>query len=229
MGQDVRELLWGDAARPPRGRPAGLSREQIVAEAIAIADAEGLQKVSMKRVAERLDCGVMSLYRHVDGKEQLVALMHDTAIGPAPDLSADRGWREAVAEWARATRAYFLAHPWALPLVTEDRPVGPNEVSWLDQGLGALESTRLSGAERLAAVMVVNGFVRGGVQPEVQESYAGAQWFDFMADPRARERFPNTSALFADGSMSYETPELSFEFGLQVVLDGLERRIGDAA
>src|SRR5690606_575248 len=63
MGQDVHELLWGESSRPPRGRPAGLSRERIVAEAVAVADAEGLQKVSMKRVAERLDCGVMSLYR----------------------------------------------------------------------------------------------------------------------------------------------------------------------
>jgi AcrR family transcriptional regulator len=228
MGQDVHELLWGESSRPPRGRPAGLSRERIVAEAVAVADAEGLQKVSMKRVAERLDCGVMSLYRHVASKEQLVALMLDTAMGPAPELPTEEGWRKALAEWARANRDFFLAHPWALPLATEYRPVGPNETAWLDRGLGALASTRLPGSERLASIMTVNGFVRSGVQTEFQQD-GSPQWFRFMSDPDARERFPNAAALFADGSMSPDSSERHFEYGLGIVLDGIEHRVARAA
>ncbi|THV40543.1 TetR/AcrR family transcriptional regulator [Glycomyces buryatensis] len=225
MGQDAYRMLWGPGERPTRGRPATLSRGRIVAEAVAIADAEGLEKVSMKRIAEQLGSGVMSLYRHVPGKDELIALMIDTAIGTPPQLPIEDGWRTALAEWARATRDFFVAHRWALPLATLSRVIGPNETLWLDRGLSALAGEPLSGEERMFTVMAVNGYVRGAVQPELNGADDSPEWFRFAADPAGRERFPNATALLADGSLSARTPQRYFEFGLERVLDGLERYI----
>src|SRR6476661_5122429 len=97
-GSDFRislKLLWGTKERAPRGPKPTLTVPQIVESAIAIADAEGIDNVSMRRVAERLGVGAMSLYRYVPSKAELLDLMVDAVYGerPAP-ADADGGWRE---------------------------------------------------------------------------------------------------------------------------------------
>src|ERR1700761_2345616 len=78
------ELLWGEPPRPRRGPKPSLSLERIVAEAIALADADGLANLSMQHLAERLGCAKMALYRYVPGKAELVALMLDPGLGAPP-------------------------------------------------------------------------------------------------------------------------------------------------
>jgi len=80
------DLLWGTRDRPRRGPRPSLSLDRIVAEAISLADAEGLANLSMQHLAERLGCAKMALYRYVPGKSELVALMVDTALGDPPQL-----------------------------------------------------------------------------------------------------------------------------------------------
>ncbi|MEU6860318.1 TetR/AcrR family transcriptional regulator [Glycomyces sp. NPDC046736] len=225
MGDGGYELLWGAKTRPARGRPPALSRERIVAEALAIADAEGLQQVSMKHLAERLGSGVMSLYRHVPGKDELVALMYDATMTDPPRLPEGEGWRAAMTAWALAVRDLFHAHPWALALATANHAMGPGEARWLDTALGVFEAEGLPAEICLAAVMAVNGYVGGAVRPEIQ-GQDDPHWFRFLQHESAREDYPHVYRLVAENSFTVPTVDV-FGFGLERVLDGLERYIED--
>ncbi|MCC3764161.1 TetR/AcrR family transcriptional regulator [Glycomyces sp. TRM65418] len=226
MGSGEYELLWGDQARPGRGRPAGLSRERIVAEAVAIADTEGLQHVSMKHLAERLGSGVMSLYRHVPGKDELKLLMYDSLMAGPPPLPEADHWRDLLRAWGLGVRDLFTSHPWALTVATDQRAMGPCEATWVDDVLGRLEQLDMPAPLALAAVLTVDCFVLGAVRPELgmADAPAGkAEFFRFLADPAMRERFPHLARLTEPAA----DPPLDhyFEFGLDRVLDGLERHL----
>ncbi|WP_198667620.1 TetR/AcrR family transcriptional regulator [Glycomyces dulcitolivorans] len=224
-GQGEYGLLWGDRPRPGRGRPSGLTRERIVAEAVAIADAEGLQKVSMKHLADRLGSGVMSLYRHVPGKDELVILMYDSLMaGPVTVPEADH-WRDVLIGWGRSVRDLFQAHPWALPVATGDRPMGPHEAGWVDQILGRLTAVGMPPATGLIAVLTVDCFALGAVRPEIGGSAEStADFFRFLADPANTGRFPHLARVAAD--IRPDDPvEDHFEFGLHRVVDGLQQYI----
>lgn len=223
MGQAEFELLWGETTRTGRGRPAGLSRERIVAEAVAIADAEGLQKVSMKHLAERLGSGVMSLYRHVPGKDELVLLMYDSLLaGPVPIPEADH-WREILRHWGLGVRDLFTTHPWALTVATSERTMGPGEAAWVDTVIGRLTAVGMPAELGLIAVLTVDCFALGAVRPEINGAEEDTQFFGFLADPAIRARFPNLARL-AEPDAVTETQD-HFAFGLDRVLDGLEQYI----
>ncbi|MEU5154667.1 TetR/AcrR family transcriptional regulator [Glycomyces sp. NPDC021274] len=226
MGTGDYELLWGEADRPARGRPAGLSRERIVAEAVAIADTEGLQKVSMKHLAERLGSGVMSLYRHVPGKDELVLLMYDSLMaGPLPLPDADT-WRETLRLWGFGVRELFTTHPWAIVVGTAERPMGPGEAGWVDAVIGRLTAVGMPPELALVSVLTVDCFVLGAVRPELGGG-GEADLFQFLADPAMRARFPNLAPLAS--SESDAAMGDYFAFGLERVLDGLEHHIETSA
>jgi len=227
VGKADYDLLWGEAARAGRGRPAGgnLSRERIVAEAVAIADAEGLQKVSMKHLAERLGSGVMSLYRHVPGKDELVVLMYDSLMaGPVPLPEAEH-WREILRHWGLGVRDLFNAHPWALTVATSERPMGPGEAGWVDGVIGKLTTVGLPAELGLIAVLTVDCFALGAVRPEINSGAGETDFFQFLADPAISARYPNLARLARPGAADAAGMSDHFEFGLERVLDGLEHHI----
>src|ERR1700689_401938 len=173
------DLLWGTRARPRRGPRPSMSLERIVAEAISLADAEGLANLSMQHLAERLGCAKMALYRYVPGKSELVALMVDAALGdppepPAPEsatsptsptpASGEQHWRAVLRLWATPIFARHRLHPWAIDATVGARPTGPHEMAWMETALAALAGTGLTGPERLDAVALLNGHVRSLVQ-----------------------------------------------------------------
>ena len=108
------DAAWGRRARPTKGPKPGLSLERIVAAAVALAHAEGLGAVSMARVASELGSSPMSLYRYVDAKDELLALMVDAALGDPPPPPAGEGWRDGLARWAWGYHDALRRHPWAL-------------------------------------------------------------------------------------------------------------------
>ena len=148
--------LWGRRPIARRGPRPGLTVEQIVAAGIALADADGIDGVSMARVAERLGVTTMALYRYVSSKDELLTLMADAAIGGSrlPDREIDRGreWREALEAWCRVQLDLVRAHPWVIGLVSASPAIGPNRVWWLETGLRALAGTPLTIGERTEVI-----------------------------------------------------------------------------
>jgi AcrR family transcriptional regulator len=128
--------LWSDRERRERKPRMGLSLLRIAEAAIAVADTDGIDAVSMQRVAEDLGFTKMSLYRHVANKAELVNVMIDIAVGEPPDLSTIRdGWRPRLEEFVRQLTAVWQRHRWIPGATVGGRTMGPREVGWIESAL----------------------------------------------------------------------------------------------
>jgi AcrR family transcriptional regulator len=231
------QLLWGRKERGQRGPKPGLTVEKIVKAAIELADEEGLDQLSMRKVAERLGTGTMSLYRYVPGKAELLDLMLDAIHGedpPPPELE-DGDWRPNLEALAHHARERMRRHPWMLGVTLGRRPpLGPNILTSYDRFLGALSGIGLTAAEMVATAELINHYVAGSTRTEVEtrqvEKTSGVtdtQWWNeraaFWEDYFDPERFPAISAVYAEGG--YDESLDHFDFGLQRILDGIEARL----
>lgn len=218
-------MLWGDPLPPTRGPKPAMTVEGITGAAIALADTDGLEAVSMQRVAGALSFTKMALYRYVPGKAELVALMTDVAIGLPPERK-QQPWREALRAWALDLYAAFEKHPWLLVSTVGRRELGPNELTWMDHGVRALSESGLNGGQQLDAVLTVVGHVRTVAQQSltmpggttgVTEEHITSALSEVLATQA--ERFPGLAAAMTsvDGHQNK-----GLTFGLDVILDGLE-------
>ncbi|UQS23437.1 TetR/AcrR family transcriptional regulator [Amycolatopsis thermalba] len=232
------ELLWGGGERPARGPKPALSVDKIVRAAIDLADKEGIDAVSMQRVAAAVGKTTMSLYRYVSGKDQLVELMMDYAAEDAPPVPAGQDWRADVVAWVRAVWALLERHPWILRIPLHGPPSGPRQLAWLEAGLRAMSGLGLTGGEMIAAMTFLDGAVRElarlGLDMSEAQREAGVTTQEADADFAAAlrrfvdpVRFPTLASTVADGTFDPEPgadtsvlPDL--EFGVQRLLDGLE-------
>ncbi len=201
-----------------------LSPEAITATAIGLADAEGLDAVSIRRVAAELDARAMSLYDHFDSKGELLAAMHDEGVGEMlVDSPLPEDWRAAVAVSARMMYAAYVRHPWML-FVTAERPKpGPNAVTLAKQMARGVASLPLEEGDVWQLQGIVNDYVLGysfrtvgTVNPEDMEAAIAAT--DVV-------EFPELAAL--PENLRTRSSVERFELGLQTVLDGIERRFLD--
>ncbi|WKE68240.1 TetR/AcrR family transcriptional regulator C-terminal domain-containing protein [Streptomyces sp. WP-1] len=234
-------------ARPPRpatatrqgGRPSeappspsALTLDRIVTAAVAVADAEGLAAVSMRRVAAELGVATMSLYRHVTDKDDLLTRMMDTVIARHP-LPADppRDWRAAIELAARRLWDQFRRHPWLAPALSVTRPqMVTSALPYSEWMLSVLHSRGLDLHTAFTAHLMLLNYARGiavNLESEREaEAYSGLdseQWMDTRApellDILSTGRFPTLSRLAAAG---YDLDlDALFEFGLQRLLDGM--------
>jgi AcrR family transcriptional regulator len=228
-------LLW--ATGEPRAKP-GLSAGKIVDAAIAIADREGVEALSMRRVARELGAGVMSLYRHVPGKGELLDLMFDQAVGETVGAVPSEGtWRERLEAIAWESWRLYHRHPWVLQISAVRPPLGPNVLDSYEEMLRIVDGLGLTGPEMNATVTLVSDFVDGAARRavdaaqaaqhsgETDESWwnARASFWEEQFDP---DRYAVISRIYAEGG--YEVPDESFSFGLARILDGIEARLRDA-
>src|SRR6516164_6686518 len=225
---------WGVRERPHKGPRPTLSLGRIVDAAVRVADTEGLDAVSMGRVAAELGTAPMSLYRHVSAKEELRTLMVDAAWGPAPDRPAPgEGWRAGLSRWAWALRAGARRHPWVVRIPLNGLPIMPNEVAWFENALACLAGTGLSEARKASVIMLLAGYVRNLATTEADieaviraSGLAPMEWMASyprmlaeLADPA---RFPALTAFIAAGVFEAEDgPDDEFIFGLDRILDGV--------
>ena len=195
---------------------------------MALADAEGLAAVSMRRVAAELGVPAMTLYSHVPGKGELVDLMLDAALGelyPDEQPPASGNWRARVEAVARANRQFLLRHPWALAV---SRPLpGPNRMRKYESELRAVDGMGLSEAQMHLLVTLLDGFVRGTVvgvprpaEPEGRDRAVREAYAQQILDP---DRFPTAArvAQAKEPRPDADATERSFEFGLERLLDGI--------
>ncbi|CAM3350800.1 TetR/AcrR family transcriptional regulator [Kibdelosporangium persicum] len=231
------ELLWGDRAQPSRGPRPGLSVEKIATTAIEIADEEGLDALSMQRIASKLDYSAMSLYRYIPGKDQLIDVIYDTALGQPPaDLGED--WRSGVSAWVRGMLSVYAQHPWLLRISVSNPPLGPNQLTWFNSLLELVSDIGLAEDEMVHLVMFATCAVRdlarvstelaqgqqrsGGSVEEMGEGYALAMK-RFVDDTRFHALAKVVSAgTFEPSDTPYNEIMPSLDFGLQRLLDGVE-------
>ncbi|GAB2554278.1 TetR/AcrR family transcriptional regulator [Nocardia heshunensis] len=227
-------LLWGTLDRPKRGPKPSLTLARIVAEAVVMADVEGLANLSMARLAERLGCAKMALYRYVPGKNELTALMLDYGLGVPPDpsvLAPESGeapWRAYLRLWTISFYDLVRDHPWAHELVNGVRPVGPNELAWMEAALTSLAGTGLTGAEKLDTIVLLLG--HGRIVAFQNASMVGEDWEgQFLEElvgvlAAQAERFPQAVSSLAE-SMSGTAAEsgrgMALEYGIDRILDGV--------
>ncbi|MEV4535799.1 GntR family transcriptional regulator [Asanoa sp. NPDC049518] len=223
------------APRLRRASDGELSRERVVRSAVAIADAEGLSMLTMRRVATDLGVATMSLYRHVPGKDELILAMIDAVFGEAP-LPADRPahWRDRLEAAARQMWRSFVAHPWAADPLSLTRPqLLPNLVPYSEWSLDTLHSLGFGVDEMMHIHLSVFGHVRSSAMSLDSELRARAdtgvtndEWADIHGDEieavlstGAPERSAGLRYV-AERGFDYDI-EAVFESGLRLLLDGV--------
>ncbi|WP_406094730.1 TetR/AcrR family transcriptional regulator C-terminal domain-containing protein [Kitasatospora purpeofusca] len=217
------ELIWLRPERTGRGPRPAHSRDSIAAAAIAIADAEGLDAVSMRRVAAALGAGTMSLYNYVPKKEHLLDLMLDAVAGeydysgltPTGDSRAD------LRRLAHEQLATLRRHPWVPALVIARPGIGPNALRYTEHFLAVTEPSGLNGTARLEALALLNGFVCQYAQYE-RTAAAGAKWqadlAGYLGRAAASGEFPHLAAAFANPGPPPESPDALFDRSLDRVI-----------
>lgn len=204
-------------AQEPSGEPS-LSRERIVAAAIDLLDTQGVDGLTMRRLADRLGSGVMSLYWHVDSKEDVFDLALDAVLdyrGP-PEMSED--WRAEIVHMLEDWRGGMLRHPWSASLLPR-RALGPNILGRLERMSKTLSRAGVAEADVNAAIWSLWNYVMGATITRAS--------FDLSDDDRAEaqqrlasERYPTIerSRLLLDSDW-----DGAFRKGLDFLLDGLSR------
>jgi AcrR family transcriptional regulator len=243
-------LLWGRQPAPTRGPKPGLSVERIVRTAIGLADREGLDAVSMRRVADELGVGTMSIYTYVPAKAELFDLMVDAVFGEqAMELEAAlsalgprAGWRAGLEARARVDWALSERHPWLVHVASARAVLGPNETTVFELTLGIVDGLGLRGREMVAVIDLVATYVDGAARAAAEAGAAAAatgmddnEWWleraPLLEELMDAQRFPVVSKVGADGGFDVAPDAANynlafaledFEFGLQRVLDGIE-------
>jgi AcrR family transcriptional regulator len=227
--------IW---ARPGPGerRPA-YTRERIAQTALLIADEEGIEAVTMRRIARVLGAGTMTLYHYVRNKEELMALMDDAIMGELliPDDELADGWREAIAQIARRSYEAFQRHPWTFDLV-EQGPGGPNALRHVEQSLAVAARAGLDVAGQFELVSLVDDYVFGHAMRARRTREEPWERLDavvaYVDALLGTGQFPQLAAWAAGDTRRAieEVGEIAndperFERGLQTLLDGIELRV----
>ncbi|MFF7748677.1 TetR/AcrR family transcriptional regulator [Streptomyces sp. NPDC007971] len=224
-------LLWGEQEQPTRGPKPKLSSRQIAAAAVELADGEGLDAVSMSRVAGGFGVSAMALYRYVPGKSELVELMVEAVLAEGPDLSGvpEGDWRAGAREWTRQCARVYADHPWLLAATAMRRQVmGPRQLRWLDAALAVLEATGLGAAQRHQVFLLLVGLVRNlAQQVSDHDEEQDREWNRLTGELLARhaDRFPALTRAIAEGAFGPAVEPASvdpLDFGLGRILDGVE-------
>jgi AcrR family transcriptional regulator len=230
-------LLWG--SRTEAGR-SGLTVKDIVTTAIEIADAQGVDSLSMRNVAGRLGMGTMSLYTHVPSKTDLIDLMFDTAYGELYETvespsQQPGGWRGALRFIAERNWDLYHKHPWMLQLATGRSILGPHAALKYEAELRPLDQLGLSDVEMDAVLTLILTHVEGTARAQAirdrtqqdtgmtEEEWwvAHAPLLDKLIDPT---RFPVATRVGISAGQEYQgamNPEFAFHFGLERILDGI--------
>jgi AcrR family transcriptional regulator len=218
-----------------RGRQPKLSRDDIVRTAIRLADAEGFDALSMRRLAQELGTGTMSLYHYVQTKDELLALVVNELISGVtltPDESMPAHWRDALKLIALRTRDVVLAHSWILD-VKSDPVLGPNSVLHFEQTLQAMQSMHATDKRRLEIAMLIDEYVYGYCwQNRSNRNHRSSsdKELEYITELLTTGDFPELSRLVdTHGSAGVWTQVIAvstdvsrFERHLDILLDGIE-------
>lgn len=231
--------IWAKPA--PGSRKPRFTREEIAEVALRICDRDGFEALSMRRVAEEIGAGTMTLYHYVRTKEDLITLMDDALMAqvliPAGALSPH--WRTALAQIARASYASFKRHPWAVEALSGAR-FGPNSLRHFEQSIAAVAHAPFDDQGKLDLLGIVDDYVFGSIirdaeanaHPDFKDHFPSEAVVEFTSAQLATGAYPHLSALVAGPDPMAAWMRVSammndggrFERGLESLLDGLELR-----
>lgn len=226
------EVIWMRPERPARGPQPTRSRGEIVTAAVGIADGDGLDAVSIRRVASAVGLGTMSLYRYLSGKDDLLELMFDHTCGEYALSGTPSGdWRADLHDLARQGRSILHRHPWMPRLVLERRGLGPNVLRVMETFLAVLDDAGVDPAVMLETYALINSFIASYAASELAGEQDRArtgrtvqqQWA--ALEPYLRGVIESGSypvfarAVAASGKV--EDPDEQFDRAVGRLLDGL--------
>lgn len=234
MPRSLIDLLWREHPDAPaggtRGPRARVSTGTVVAAAMAVADADGLAAVTIRRLAAELGVSTMSVYTHVNSRDDLLVLMADAAhaAAPRPTLSR-RSWRKSVEAVAGANLDLLSQRPWLLQIDDDRMALGPGTIAKYDHELAAFEALRLDDVTRDAALTYLLDFVRSSARARRPDPRAGELAESWPQSSVALARYlgddhplaQRVGAAAGEAMGGVGDPAFAWRFGLARVLDGL--------
>ncbi|WP_241386996.1 TetR/AcrR family transcriptional regulator [Rhodococcus sp. CH91] len=235
MARELIDLLWRDHPEAPpggsRGPRAKVTTTSAVDAAVALADAEGLEALTVRRLATELGISAMALYTHVGSRDDLLVLMVDRvhARQTLPPFESP-SWRDRIRQVAEAELEHYAAHWWLLDVDDQRTALGPGTIAKYDHALHAFDGTSLDDVDRDAALTFVADFVRGAARARRPDPHAAdmaetwARWNDRLAHylGDAHPLAQRVGAAAGAAMNAAYSPQHAWEFGLRRVLDGLE-------
>lgn len=228
---DQSPVIWTRLEREARGPRPSLRYRDIVTAAIEIADAEGLDALSMRKVAGRLGAGTMSLYRYLTNRDELVDLMVDQVVGQEPLPEPSGHWRTDLAELARRDRQVARRHPWSVGLMLGRPRLGPAGLRHVEFSMAAVDHLGLTVDQMADVGSTVAAFVYGFVQAELADSatlqrmgLTEPQWREritpYLVDVLGSGRYPYAQRIVEEAE-DYPNNDVVFARRLGYVLDGI--------
>jgi AcrR family transcriptional regulator len=233
-GRRIIELLWDSPAESPaRGPRPRTSLAEVIDAGVAIADAEGLDTLSMRKVAGRLGIGAMSVYTYVPGRSELIELMIDRVYADHPLPDPALGWRDRVEDWMRATWRTYSEHPWLLDYNMARLPIGPHVLDVEEALYAAVQAAGFTGAHNVTMSNLLRwqllGAARSMIGDAAEERHTGvsaeAYWesrSSFWTTYFDYARFPTMAAIWASGGFD-DPAGYDFDRMITWLLDGMER------
>lgn len=214
---------------PNRGR-APLSRERVLGAAVALADEDGLQALTMRRLGRRLGVEAMSLYNHVANRDDILDGMIDVVVKEI-DLPSQVDWREAMRRRAIAARDVFSRHPWASVLIDSRESSGPERLRYFDWVIGTLRQAGFSLELAVRAFSLMDSYVYGFGRQQFNLSSSGEGAPEDVAAAFLQAvpagQYPYLTEVVTDYAMKVGYDDgADFQFGLNLILDGLEGLLG---
>jgi len=218
---------------PSSERRARLSRERVIRAAVARADAGGIESLSMRKLGEELGVEAMSLYTHVANKDDLLDGMTDAVFAEIELPSEGVDWRTAMRDRAISTRSVLARHPWATPLMQSRTHPGPATLRHHDTVIGTLRRAGFSIALTAHAFSALDSYIYGFALQQTSLPFETGEETAELAEaimaPFEAGQYPHLTELTVEHVLlpGYDYGH-EFEFGIDLLLDGLERAVGRA-
>jgi AcrR family transcriptional regulator len=215
------------------GSRAPLSRERVLSAAVALADEAGVDELTMRKLGRRLGVEAMSLYNHVANKDDILDGMIDLVVSEI-ELPSCADWREAMRRRATSARDVFSRHPWASALIDSRESSGPERLRYLDWVIGTLRRAGFSLELSVRAFSLLDSYIYGFGRQQFNMSSGGDATSEEMAEAFLRavpaHQYPYLTELITDYALQFGYDEgVDFQFGLNLILDGLQRLLDSGA
>ncbi|MEV5709741.1 TetR/AcrR family transcriptional regulator [Actinoallomurus sp. NPDC052274] len=222
--------IWMRPERPARGPKPAYSRAQITEAAVRIADAEGLEAATMRRIAAEIGAGAMSLYRYVPSRDDLIVLVADRLMGEIDVEGMPSGdWRADLTRYAQELRAMWLRHPWIATVNRSLPGFGPNQLLLIERVMGVLDAY-VSIDENFGLMAILNGYVESTVRGEIsgaeevrRSGLSESEWME-RSSPHVQQlvesgEYPIFTKIVMEARQPHLGRDEQFRYGLERVLD----------